>query len=722
MKLKKLKGQKADRKKVFDVKNKKLRNKHISTKLGIVCGIVLFVCMMGSNLLSISKFTSGMNTAVDAQFNKMSDENILKVQTIFDQCEQIFATVDFEIQHLLELQEQGLGEELYTGKVVDHPLTKDQMEAEEILLNTIWSAINNNESLEGVGVFLEPYTFSPNIEHYSPYAVKADVATRTLENFTYDRYETRPYYVDTKGGYMSFMDAYVDTNGTLMYSIGFPIMYNGQHKGIVLLDITIDVFSMLNTVDADYPSMYIDLLRSNHSVLFSTRTDTIGKNLRELVSEKSYTELSSALSGNTRFHASTKEADGKYMHYAVPITAGAETWWIMTSLPANEYSASVNAIRIITLIMAIVSVLIIMGLVMAILRKMLAPLTELEKAASDMAAGSLYVEINHESEDEIGTLAECMRRMMERVRSIIEDMREILNEMANANFAVELNKKQMYIGDYQPLIIAVENIVRQLNYALINVRVASEQVNSGAGQVASAAQALSQGATEQASTVEELSAAMDEISNETKITAQKSGEANGVADLMRTEVMKGNNKMEEMSEAMQDITNKSNEIEKIIKTIDDIAFQTNILALNAAVEAARAGAAGKGFAVVADEVRNLAQKSAEAAKNTTALIEGTIESVANGGRITEETAEALQIVAGNVGKVTGLIGEITKASNEQAERISQITNGIEQISSVIQTNSATAEESAAASEELSGQATMMYDMISKFRLQENIYR
>jgi methyl-accepting chemotaxis protein len=264
--------------------------------------------------------------------------------------------------------------------------------------------------------------------------------------------------------------------------------------------------------------------------------------------------------------------------------------------------------------------------------------------------------------------------------------------------------------------------VRKLNDALRDIKVSAEQVNTSAGQVAGGAHALSQGSTEQASTVEELSAAMDEISNETKVTAQKSGEANNVAELMRTEVIKSNTKMDEMSEAMQDITNKSNEIEKIIKTIDDIAFQTNILALNAAVEAARAGAAGKGFAVVADEVRNLAQKSAEAAKNTTTLIEGTIESVANGGRITEETAEALQIVASNVGKVTGLIGEITKASNEQAERISQITNGIEQISSVIQTNSATAEESAAASEELSAQATMMYDLISRFQLQENIHR
>ena len=717
MKLKKEKKEKSEKKQKLNLKSKTLGSKRLSTKLGVICGIVLFVCMMGCNLLSISRFSSGLNTAIDAQFNKVSDENILKIESVLDQCEQVSDVVNFEMQRLFALQANGIGEATIPSKV-NGVLTADQKEAEDIILNAIWSAVDSNENLEGAGVFLEPYTFSPNMEHYSPYVMKKDIAGRTLENFTYDRYETREYYTGAKDGTMSFMDAYEDANGILMYSVGFPLEYNGQFKGIVLLDIKSDIFSMLNEVDENYPSMYIDLIRENHNIIYSTHTDTIGANLKELVTDKGYTELSSQFSGTAAFSTETKEADGTYVHYASPIQVGGEQWWVKTSLPEKEYSAAVTSIRMITLLLAVVSVLVIGGLVMAVLKKMLNPLTELEKVANQMAAGALHVDFDYESEDEIGSLANCMRTMMERIRRIIDDLSYTLKEMANENFAVELRNKNMYIGDYQPLIVAVEDIVEKLNHALINIKVASEQVNSGADQVASAAQALSQGATEQASTVEELSAAMEEISNETKRTAQKSGEANDVADLMRTEVGKSNSKMEEMSEAMQDITNKSNEIEKIIKTIDDIAFQTNILALNAAVEAARAGAAGKGFAVVADEVRNLAQKSAEAAKNTTALIEGTIQSVANGGRITEETAEALHIVANNVGKVTGLIGEITNASNEQAERISQITSGIEQITAVIQTNSATAEESAAASQELSGQATMMNDLIATFQLKE----
>ena len=692
------------------------KTKKLSTKLGIICGIVLFVCMMASNLLTVTRVTNSMNTAIDAQLNKVSDENLLKVQTVFDQCEQVSETINYELQTFYA--EEVAAEGTVVGQVTSQPLTANQKDAEEIILNSMWSSVENNDNLVGVGVLFEKYAFSPNIEQYAAYATVDNARAKTADLITYDVYGDKVYYKDAKGGNPAFMDAYTDMYGNTVFSIAYPVMYNGEFKGVVLMDIKSDVFSMLDTTNEEYPSLYVDLVKSNHNILYSTHGDTIGQSLRDVMKADGYAALSANMEQGQRFHVATKEDGGEQMHYAVPVSVGGETWWVKTSLLEKEYSAAVNSISLITLITAILAVTVNILLIVSVLRKMLKPLSELEHVANAMAEGSLNVQIDHTSEDEIGSLADCMRTMMERVRILIADLSYTLNEMANANFAVELKNKSLYIGDYRPMVVALEDIIGKLNHALLDIKVASEQVNSGADQVASGAQALSQGSTEQASTVEELSAAMEEISNETKRTAQKSGEANGVADLMRTEVGKSNSKMEEMSEAMQDITNKSNEIEKIIKTIDDIAFQTNILALNAAVEAARAGAAGKGFAVVADEVRNLAQKSAEAAKNTTALIEGTIQSVANGGKITEETAAALHIVADNVGKVTELIGEISEASNEQAERISQITNGIEQITAVIQTNSATAEESAAASEELSGQATMMNNLISGFKLQE----
>ncbi|MEG1894902.1 MAG: methyl-accepting chemotaxis protein, partial [Oscillospiraceae bacterium] len=194
------------------------------------------------------------------------------------------------------------------------------------------------------------------------------------------------------------------------------------------------------------------------------------------------------------------------------------------------------------------------------------------------------------------------------------------------------------------------------------------------------------------------------------LASQKSAEAGA-------EVMVSNQKMEQLVVAMEKISQSSVDIGKVIKVIEDIAFQTNILALNAAVEAARAGTAGKGFAVVADEVRNLASKSAEAAKGTTALIEGSVEAVKNGTRLVDDTAKSLGTVAQSAKDVGELIDRIAAASNDQASAATQVTQGVEQISSVVQTNSATAEESAAASEELSGQATMLRQLVEKFKLQ-----
>ena len=231
--------------------------------------------------------------------------------------------------------------------------------------------------------------------------------------------------------------------------------------------------------------------------------------------------------------------------------------------------------------------------------------------------------------------------------------------------------------------------------------------------------ALSQGATEQASSIEELTASIEQVSTQTKINAENASKANGMAEQAKNYAVTGNEQMKEMLKAMDEINESSNNINKIIKVIDDIAFQTNILALNAAVEAARAGQYGKGFAVVAEEVRTLAGRSANAAKETTALIEDSIKKSEEGTRIARETAEALEKIVDSVESVSKLVSDINNASNEQAVAISQINQGVMQVSQVVQENSATSEESAAASEELSGQADLLYELISRFRLRED---
>ncbi len=269
------------------------------------------------------------------------------------------------------------------------------------------------------------------------------------------------------------------------------------------------------------------------------------------------------------------------------------------------------------------------------------------------------------------------------------------------------------------MLVSFRGIAEKLNDTMMQISQSASQVASGSEQVSNGAQALSQGATQQASSVEELAATINEISDKVNQNADSARQANKKAGSVSAEMNVSNEKMQQMIEAMGDITNCSNEIGKIIKTIEDIAFQTNILALNAAVEAARAGSAGKGFAVVADEVRNLASKSAEASQNTSALIENSLKAVENGTHIADETARSLLQAVNDVSEMTAIIGQISEASSLQADSIAQITMGIDQISSVVQTNSATAQESAAASEELSSQSQLMKSLVGRFKLKNS---
>lgn len=304
------------------------------------------------------------------------------------------------------------------------------------------------------------------------------------------------------------------------------------------------------------------------------------------------------------------------------------------------------------------------------------------------------------------------RMITQPVKKLVESAERIAD--GDLNVAVEIYTKD----EVGKLAAAFRRMADNLNDTMSNIQSAAEQVASGSKQVSVSSISLSQGATEQASSVEELTASIEEIATQTRQNANDSNEANQLAEAARENAIQGNNQMKEMLNAMDEINMAAANISKIIKVIDEIAFQTNILALNAAVEAARAGQHGKGFAVVAEEVRNLAARSANAAKETTEMIEGSIKKAEGGTKIANETAHALQQIVSDVAKVARLVGDIAKASNEQAVGINQINQGIMQVSQVVQANSATSEESAAASEELSSQAELLKEQVGKFRLRK----
>lgn len=321
------------------------------------------------------------------------------------------------------------------------------------------------------------------------------------------------------------------------------------------------------------------------------------------------------------------------------------------------------------------------------------------------------------SNDETGVLLQAAKDLQSSLNRVISDMDFMLGSMSNGNFTVHSGCEDAYMGDFNGLITAVRKLKYGLIDTLLEIDQSADQVSSGAGQVSNGAQSLAQGATEQASSVEELAATINDISTQVRQSSANAQHASESAVSTAGEMQQLNERMQALTAAMNDISKASQEIGNIIATIENISFQTNILALNAAVEAARAGAAGKGFAVVADEVRNLASQSAEASKNTSALIEHTVASIGNGNRITAETAQSLLTAVERVNAVTQAIEQISDASDKQASAIAQVTQGIDQISSVVQMNSATAEESAAASEELSGQAEILKGLVSRFQLQ-----
>ncbi len=344
----------------------------------------------------------------------------------------------------------------------------------------------------------------------------------------------------------------------------------------------------------------------------------------------------------------------------------------------------------------------------------IAPIKEASATLTQLSLGNLGMKMEGQYCGDHTQIKDALNQTIDFLNRYVIEITSTLEEMGRGNLDHEITTE--YLGDFQAIKTALNDINTNLSATMTDIDVAAEQVDIGARQISDSGQALAQGTTEQASSIQELNASIEEVATETKKNAGRANDANERALEVRTYAEAGNTQMTKMIAAMDDINLSSNNISKIIKVIDDIAFQTNILALNAAVEAARAGSHGKGFAVVAQEVRNLAVKSAEAVKETSSLIEGSIDKVNMGTKIADETAISLKEILEAIQKVTGLIGDIAQASNEQASEIAQITQGIEQVSQVVQTNSATAEESAAASEELSGQAEMLKEMVDTFKV------
>ena len=512
----------------------------------------------------------------------------------------------------------------------------------------------------------------------------------------------------------------MDVNGELNVFANTKVNNIHGYQGIVSATIDEQVYSNIIKDIVVNKSGNIFIINSEGTMIANMRPELVTEQANFIENAKTdkayesaaaiYSEMTAGKSGTGKY---TFNGSERICYYS-PIE-GTDGWSYGVVAPVKEMTSSliytVYGLSISSLVFLLIGLFVAYRVASGIAN----PVRDMSDRIQLLSEGDLTSDISViDRKDEIGTLNQSLINTVNFLREYITEISAVLGKISNGELNVEIEKE--YIGDFVSIKDSMEKIAASLTDTMIEIKNRSDQVAIGSDQVSSGAQALSQGATEQASSIEQLSASIIEISDQVRSNAVNANNATSLVESVGKEIDRSNIHMQEMIRAISEISDKSAQIGRIIKTIDDIAFQTNILALNAAVEAARAGAAGKGFAVVADEVRNLAGKSAQAASETTELIESSISAVLNGTRIADETAESLSSVVTGASKITSLMQDISKASNEQANSIGQVTQGIEQISGVVQTNSATAEESAAASEELSAQAQLLNSLVSKFKM------
>lgn len=697
--------------------SKTLTSKMIQTitPILIICFTILITVVGTLSYTTLSK-------TMKEEFNNMADGNASRIQAGLD--EAILVSKNIQ-SYLIREYDKGssMTEDQKAERAAKSIVTGKEMnglniEVENYLTKESWAIVENSKNIMGMGANFEPYKYDSNTRSYA-YYINEDNASKEEAPFLgeYEEYCNEIYYQNAKNNLLPYFTEPYEFEGIKRVICSFPIVYQNEFQGIITANIKLSRFKDFVKTNSDYSTMYSNILTQDGTIVYDTQSEEyIGTNFFDYLKTSNISDIQNKFSQNETFSCKANdEGDGTYFVF-VPINAGSNIWWSVSAVQISDMNRNVWRMITFMVIFTVGILLIISAIIVKFLHKTLRPLKEVVDSANDIMEGRFNIEINSETNDEIGQLTSAFSKMASNVKIIIEDTSYGLSEMANGNFTVKPKYPDAYIGEYNKILMSAQHINQRLSETLLQINHSADQVANGSEHLAAASQTLSEGATDQASSVDELAATISDISIHTKGNAQHAKDASYKMEEVEQQAVQSSKKMDDMLCAISDISKSSQEIEKIIHTIEEIATQTNMLSLNAAIEAARAGDAGKGFAVVAEEVRQLAAKSAEASRNTSLLIKTALIAVENGTKIADETARSLTEVVQGVEDVTASIEQISSASEEQSNSIAQVTQGIDQISSVIQNNSATAQESAAASEELSSLSQTLKGLVNKFKL------
>lgn len=600
---------------------------------------------------------------------------------------------------------------------------------------TVFAYFEQNAIADANG---EPYSV-----HQREIAYEAIVyPDETGNGITYEKHEDafdnfdKEYYKQIKSsGKPYVMEPYVyqlrGTEDIMMISIIAPIYdANGDFLGIAGCDVALNDMQSQQYANTGYKSTHMVALSEDKTILLDTKnSDYVGKNADEV----GYTNITSdtdkvkAMPDGTYLNSNYVVNDNitnfatmkKGVSVTVPLkldSGNGNYWTLYMAMDSMEFNAAIIRDTIKLIVALIIFGIVLLYIIYRIIKNSLRPITYITAGAAELEKGNLKINIDVDTNDELGRLAKGINHISETMNNYVQDISQQLSSMASNNMDIEI--KQKYIGDFIPIQTSIEQIAKSLNETLHRITVSADDVASGSVSVSDGAQILSKGALEQESAIEELAVSIESLSDDVKANADDAQKMSLIVKEVGENIKISNEEMEQLVNAMADIRTSSAGIEQILKTIGEIARQTNLLSLNASIEAARAGLAGKGFAVVADEIRNLAEKSGEALQQTSELIENSFESVKRGTNIADETAKSLLAVVEGAKEISGSVDKISIASQNQKRVLEELVKSIDLIAEVVQSNTNAVQESVSTSEKLSEQSKLLHRLISKFHLKQ----